>query len=97
MRFEESEIFTIKPGIKRRQIKCQEETGQDQEVRELEQVEAWVEAEVAWGVELVAVAREVDLRRAREVFAFAPTVEKEQPINWGLRVMSRNAQNAATP
>ena len=75
---------------KRRQIKCQEETEQAQEVRDKEQVEAWVEVVVAGAVEVV-------LRQALVDIVFAPTAVKEQPINWGLPVISRNAQNAERP
>ena len=70
---------------------------QDQEARDLEQVEAWVE-EAAWaGEALVVVDREVVLRQARAVIVSALIVVKEQPINWGPPVMSRNAQNVERP
>ncbi len=65
---------------------------QDQEVRDLEQVEVWVVAKVAGDV-----AREAVLRQARAVIAFAPTVVKEQPIKWGHPVMNSNAQSVAPP
>ena len=48
---------------------------QDREVRDLEQVEAWVEAAVARAGE--AGALEVVLRQDRAVTAFAPTVVKK--------------------
>ena len=78
-------------------MKCQEEIGQDQEVRDLEQVEAWVEAVVVRAKEAVAVAREVVLQQALAVIASAPNVVKEQPMNWGNPVMSRNVLNAEMP
>ena len=69
---------------------------QGREVRDLEQVEdrdeVWVEAKVAGDV-----AREAVLRQARVVTAFAPTVVKKQPINWGPPVMNSNAQSVAPP
>ena len=37
---------------------------------------------------------EVVLQQAREDIAFAPIVVKEQPMNWGAPVMSRNAPSA---
>ena len=58
-------------------MKCQEEMEQDQEVREMEQAEEWVEAvsvEVKAGV---VGGEEVVLRQARAVIASAPTVVKE--------------------
>ena len=58
---------------------------QDQEVREPEQVEVWVKVVVAGGVVL---------EQAREAIAFAPTVVKGQPINWGRPVMISNALSA---
>ena len=69
-------------------IKCQEETEQDQEVRELEQVEAVV------AVDKEEEAGEAALLQARAVIASDPTVAKEQPINWGPPVTSSNALNA---
>jgi len=78
-------------------MKCQEEIGQDQEVKDLEQVEAWVEAVVVRAKEAVAVAREVVLQQALAVIASAPNVVKEQPMNWGNPVMSRNVLNAEMP
>ena len=44
-----------------------------------------------------AGALEVVLRQDRAVTAFAPTVVKKQPINWGSPVMSRIAQSVAPP
>jgi len=69
---------------------------QDQEARDLEQVEDRDEVVV---VAKVAgdVAEEVVLRQARAVIAFALTVVKEQPINWGPPVMNRIAQSVAPP
>ena len=72
-------------------MKCQEEIEQDQEVRDLEQVEVWVEAATAEVKTVVVGAREAVLRQARAVIASAPTVVKEQPINWGPPVTSSNA------
>ena len=69
---------------------------QDQEVRDLEQVEEWVEAAVD-KVKVVVGAGEVVLRQARAVIAFAPTVVREQPIKWGPPVMNSNAQSVAPP
>jgi hypothetical protein len=60
---------------------------QVQEVEDPEQVEAWVEAAEAKVGEAV-------LQQARAVIAFAPTVVKEQSINWGPRVMSSNVLSA---
>ncbi|MBW2565195.1 MAG: hypothetical protein JRE29_14495, partial [Deltaproteobacteria bacterium] len=63
-----------------------EATKQVQQDRGREQVEARA---------LVVVgAVEVVLRQDRVGIAFAPTVVKKQPINWGLRAMSKNVQNA---
>ena len=75
-------------------MKCQEETEQDQEVRELEQAEEWVKAlsvEVKAGV---VGGEEVVLRLAREVIVSAPTVVREQSINWGPPVTTSNALSA---
>ena len=63
---------------------------QDQEVRGLEQVKEQ-------GEEAAARAEEVVLRQARAVIAFAPTVVKEQPINWGAPVMSNSVLSAELP
>ena len=75
----------------RRQTKCQEETEQDREVKELERVEAVV----AVDKEEEAEAREEVLRQGRGAIAFARAVAKEPPMNWVLHVMSKNAPNAA--
>ena len=75
-------------------MKCQEETEQDQEVRGLEQAEEWVKAlsvEVKAGV---VGGEEVVLRLAREVIVSAPTVVREQSINWGPPVTTSNALSA---
>ena len=75
-------------------MKCQEEMEQDQEVREMEQAEEWVEAvsvEVKAGV---VGGEEVVLRLAREVIVSAPTVVREQSINWGPPVTTSNALSA---
>ena len=40
---------------------------------------------------------EVALQRARAAIAFVPTVVKEQPMNWGAPVMSRNAPSVERP
>ena len=58
------------------------------EARDQEPAEARVEAVEA------AKAGEGVLQQARAVIAFAPTVVKEQPINWGAPVMSRIARSA---
>jgi len=60
-------------------------------------VEAWVEAAVARAGEEVAGVLEVVLRQDRVVIAFAPTVVKKQPINWGPPVMNSNAQSVVPP
>ena len=73
--------------------KCQEETEQDQEVKE----QARVEAAAAGARAVVAEAKEEVLRQARVVIAFARAVAKEQSMNWVLHVMSKNAPNAAIP
>ena len=86
-------------------MKCQEETEQDQEVKELEQVEAVVavdkaaaKAVVLVGVKaVVAEAKEGVLRQGRVVIAFARAVAKEPPMNWVLHVMTRNALSAEQP
>jgi len=70
---------------------------QDQEARDLEQAEEWVEAALAEVKAVGAGAREVDLRQALEVIASAPTVVKECLINWGLPAMSRAALSAGPP
>jgi len=44
--------------------------------------------------EVVDKGEEVVLTQARAIIAFAPTVVKEQPINRGAPVMSRNAPSA---
>ena len=44
--------------------------------------------------DVVAKDVEVVLRQARAVIASAPTVVKEQPINWGAPVMNRIARSA---
>jgi len=78
-------------------MKCQEEIEQDQEVRDLEQVEAWVEAVVVRAKEAVAVAREEVLQQALAVIASAPNVVKKQPMNWGGPAMSSDVLNAEMP
>ena len=65
-------------------------------VRDLELMEAWVEAAVARAEE-EAGALEVVLRQDRVVIAFAPNVVKKQPINWRPPVMNSNAQSVAPP
>jgi len=62
---------------------------QVQQDRDREQVEAWGKAAVR--------AVEVVLRQARVDIVSVPTAVKKQAINWGLRVMSRNVQNAERP
>jgi hypothetical protein len=52
---------------------------------------------VAEAEEVVDKGEEVVLLQARAVIAFAPTVVKEQPINWGAPVISRNAPSAERP
>ncbi|MEE4352799.1 MAG: hypothetical protein V2J25_08020 [Desulfatiglans sp.] len=84
------ELLKIK--VKRR-LKCREETGQDHEVKELVQAEAWeVEAEV--DVKVAAAAGEEVLPQVRADTVSVQTVVKKQPINWGAPAMSRNAPNA---
>ena len=68
---------------------------QGREVRDLEQVEAWVEVAVAKVA--VAVAKVEVLGQAQEVIAFVPTVVKEQSINWGIPVMGSNVLSAERP
>jgi len=70
---------------------------QDQEVRDLEQVEEWVEAAVDKVKAVVVGAGEAALLQALEVTACAPTVVKKRPINWGPPVMSRSVQNVVLP
>ena len=67
---------------------------QDQEVRDLEQVEVWVEAAPAEVKVVVAGAGEEVLRQDRADTASVQTVVKKQPINWGAPVMSSNALSA---
>ena len=86
------EIVPVKQKLKGGKYNDKEEREQDQKVRDLEQVEVWVEVKVAEDV-----ARGAVLRQARAVTAFAPTVVKEQPINWGSPVMNSNAQNVVPP
>jgi hypothetical protein len=76
---------------------CREEMEQDQEVRDLEQVEEWVGAAVDKVKAVVVGAGEAALLQALEVTVFAPTVVKERPINWGHPVTSRNVQNVVLP
>jgi hypothetical protein len=54
---------------------------QDPGVRDPEQAGEWVEEALAVVKAVVAGAREVVLRQAREVIAFALTAAKEQRIN----------------
>jgi len=67
---------------------------QDRKVRDLEQVEVWVEAAVARVKAAVAEALEVVLQQDRVDIVSAQTAVKEQPINWGAPVMSRNVPSA---
>lgn len=72
-------------------------------VRDRERAEAWVEAAVVKVEDLVASAEvaakgeEVALRQARAGIASAPSVVKEQPINWDAPVMSSNVLSAERP
>jgi len=75
----------------RRQIKCQEETEQNQKVRAREQVEAKV-----WG-KVEAVDRVVVLRQGRAVTAYAQAAVKKQPIKGELPAMTSNALSVALP
>ena len=75
-------------------MKCQEETEQDQEVRELEQAGEWVEAVPVEGKAGVVGAVEVVMRKARAVIVSAPIAVREQSINWGPPVTSSNALSA---
>gem|GEM_PF-4349916 len=50
---------------------------------------------VAVDKEEEAVAREEGLQQDRVVIVFARAVAKEQPMNWVLHVMTKNAPNAA--
>ena len=63
---------------------------QDRKVRDLEQVEVWVEAAVARVKAAVAEALEVVLQQDRVDIVSAQTAVKEQPMNWEAPVMSRN-------
>jgi len=77
------------------EIKCQEETEQDQEVKELGQVGAVVAVDKEAAAKEEAVeAREEVLRQGRVVIAFARAVVKGPPMNWVPHVMSKNAPNA---
>ncbi|NQT56257.1 MAG: hypothetical protein HQ551_08520 [Desulfobacteraceae bacterium] len=67
---------------------------QDQKVRDLEQVEAWVEAAVAVVKAVEAEALEVVLRQDRVDIVSVPTAVKEQSMNWGTPVMNRNVPSA---
>ncbi len=69
---------------------------QDQEARDLEQVEVWVEAAVD-KVKVVVGAGEVVLRQALAVIVSALTVVKEQPTTWGAHVMSSNVPSVERP
>ena len=68
---------------------------QAREVKDHGQAVAWVEAEVARADVAVDKGEEVVLRQDRAVIASAPSVVKEQPINWDSLVMSSNVLNAA--
>jgi hypothetical protein len=70
---------------------------QAREARDQAQVEARVEAAVAEAEEVEDKGEEVVSVQARAVIAFAPTVVKKHPINWGAPVMSRNAPSAERP
>jgi hypothetical protein len=52
---------------------------------------------VAKAKEVVDKGKEVVLQQARVAIAFVPTVVKEQPINWGAPVMSRNVPSVERP
>jgi len=52
---------------------------------------------VAGAKEVVDKGEEVVSVQALADIAFAPTVVKKQPINWGAPVMSRNAPSAERP
>lgn len=75
-------------------MKCQEETEQDQEVRELEQGEEWVKAVPVEVKAVVAGDRVAVPRQARAVIVSVPIVVKEQSTNWGPPVTSSNALSA---
>jgi hypothetical protein len=70
---------------------------QDQEVRDPEQAEAWVEAVVGEVKAVVAVDGQVGLQQAPGGIASALTVVKEPPINWGPPAMIRNALSVGRP
>jgi hypothetical protein len=70
---------------------------QDQGVRDPEQAEAWVEAVVGEVKAVVAVDGQVGLRQAQGGTAFALTVVKGPPINWGHPAMIRNALSVGRP
>jgi hypothetical protein len=52
---------------------------------------------VAEADEVADKGKEVVLQQARAAIAFVPTVVKEQPMNWGAPVMSRNVPSAERP
>lgn len=76
---------------------CREETEQDQGARDQVQGEERAEAQgeaAARVKEAPGRGEEAVLQQAPVVIACVQTAEKEQPINWGGRVINTNAPNA---
>jgi hypothetical protein len=72
--------------LRRRSIKCHEETEQAQGVKVLEQVEAWGE--------VAGAAYEVGLPQALVAIAFAQTVVNESPTRPERLALKENAPSA---
>jgi hypothetical protein len=71
---------------------------QDREDKVRGQAEVWVEvAEVKVEEGVADKGEEEVLRPALVDIAFAPTVVKKHPINWGAPAMNKNAQSAEQP
>ena len=65
--------------------------------RPKEQAGAWVKVVGAEADEVVDKGKEAVLQQSRAAIAFVPTVVREQPMNWGAPVMSRNIPSAEQP
>jgi hypothetical protein len=70
-------------------LECQEETAQDRGVKDPEQAEVWDKE--------AAEAKDEVLEPDRGVIVCVPIAVKGRPIKRGLRVMIKNARNAAPP
>jgi len=70
---------------------------QAREAKDHERAEEWVEVAPARADVAVDKGEGVVLRRDRAVIASAPSVVKEQRINWDFLVMSSNVLSAERP